>query len=191
MAPEARLITVTGIWMNISLCACKAAVGTIAGSAALIADAAHSLSDLISDGVALLALKLTSAPPDKLHPYGYGHYETLGTLTVAAILAVLSAELAIGAVLSLFELNSSLSGSLSQTLEASITNRLTAIALGTALVSVVTKEWLFRRTLRIGQQARSSVVIANAWHHRGDALSSAVAVVGIGGKIISTHFRLI
>jgi cation diffusion facilitator family transporter len=179
LAKEAERITYVGVVANLGLTGGKAVVGTMTGSASLTADAMHSFSDLLSDAVALVALKFSAKPKDQLHPFGYGNYETVGTLGVAALLLFGSVEIAHSAVESLVEMSTSTS---TPALDFPL------LALAAATISVGTKEALFQATLTVGQKARSSVVIANAWHHRSDSLSSVVAIGGIGGTMVGMPY---
>ncbi|ORY96453.1 cation efflux family-domain-containing protein [Syncephalastrum racemosum] len=162
-------ITVIGMLSNVGLTVGKGAAGWLMNSASLLADAAHSMSDLLGDFVTLYTFKMSRKRPDTIYPYGYGKYETMGSLAVSSLLVA-------GAVgIGLHSLHLLVQPSMA----ASI---LDPKAAWFAFASVVVKEWLYRATLKIGQTERSSVLIANAWHHRSDALSSGVALVAILGS---------
>lgn len=167
-------VTWIGFASNVGLTVSKGTAGWFMNSASLLADAAHSLSDLFSDFVTLYTFKMSRKVPDKLYPYGYGKYETMGSLSVSAIL--IAGGLGIGA--HSFEL---LLTTLQQQQQPSQQEILDPNAAWFALGSVLVKEWLYRITLKVGQSERSDVLIANAWHHRSDAYSSFVALVAIGG----------
>jgi cation diffusion facilitator family transporter len=142
---------------------------------ALLADAAHALSDLIADLITLGALRLSRKPPNEQFPWGYGKIETLGTLGVGGLL--LAGSVGIGwksyeLIVQLIEQGE---------IEAST---MSPVAIWIAVGSVGIKEALFRYTLDIGNKMRSSVLIANAWHHRSDAWSSIVAILGVGGAVL-------
>lgn len=169
-------ITVIGGVVNLVLAAFKAAAGVHGHSAAMVADAVHSFSDLISDFLTLIALQLSSLPPDRDHPYGHGRFEPLGSLAIGAFLLIASATF----MSSAFE-----------ALAAPEEGPPGYVALVAAFVSVLSKEALFRATVVVGEQLSSQVVIANAWHHRSDALSSVVAIFGIGGALISPRLRIL
>uniref|UniRef100_A0AAV1U7I8 Cation efflux protein cytoplasmic domain-containing protein n=1 Tax=Peronospora matthiolae TaxID=2874970 RepID=A0AAV1U7I8_9STRA len=185
---EAIKITRLGMYVNVAMAATKGAVGVAIHSSALIADAAHSLSDLLSDVVTLWSVKVARLPPDQKHPYGYGKYEAVGSLSVGAILVLCG--IGIGAD-GLQAMQQIWNGEIATTLPdlnllyLSDMDRSTqwALAAGAAGLSIAAKEALFRVTVKIGQQAKSKVLIANAWHHRTDAISSVVALGGIIGSM--------
>ena len=160
----ASRVTVLGAITNALLVAVKGAVGVIGGSSVLIADAVHSLSDFASDIVALFSLRIASKPPDQSHPYGHGRYETLGTAILAVFLVAAAAGIAWDALSRFGE-----------------TTRPAVITLWVAALSIAVKEALFHVTVRVGRRHNSPLVIANAWHHRSDALSSVAALAGIAG----------
>mmetsp|Transcript_16286 Transcript_16286/g.24551 ORF Transcript_16286/g.24551 Transcript_16286/m.24551 type:complete len:523 (-) Transcript_16286:24-1592(-) len=179
MGKKAQRITWIGMAANAGLCVSKAGIGFSSGSASLVADAAHSISDMVSDVVALVAVKIGRKPADAKQPYGYGHYETLGTLTVASLLV----GAGIGsAIHGLDHLRPLLDGSPMEPVS------MVSAALACAFISVGVKEWLYQVTVRVGKETRSQVLIANAWHHRTDAFSSIVAILGIGGSAIGFPF---
>ena len=157
-------VTILGAVVNAILAALKAAVGLAGGSSVLVADAVHSLSDLATDILVLLGLRVASKPPDEGHPYGHGRYETLSTAVLAGVLLVVAAGIAWDA--------SSRFGE---------SGRPAMITMWVAILSIAVKEMLYQVTLRAGRRCHSSLVIANAWHHRSDALSSVAAFAGILG----------
>ena len=167
-----QFVTKLGAAANIALCGLKGAAGAASGSSVMIADAFHSLGDLISDGVTLAAIKYSRAPPTAAYPFGKGKFESLGALAVAGLLVGTSGGIAIGSI-----------SALASSTGATVTI-LGPATLSVAVVSIVVKEALYQITLKAGTEARSTVTIANAWHHRSDALSSVVAVVGIAGNMI-------
>ncbi|MBF0280452.1 MAG: cation diffusion facilitator family transporter [SAR324 cluster bacterium] len=142
----------------------KALGGTLSNSAALVADAGHSFSDVLSDLVTLWALSIAKQPKDEKHPYGHGKFETIGALFVALMLVVAGLGIAFHA----FE----------QVEEEVVPGN---VALGIAVVSILLKEILYHITFFVAKRKNSRVLIANAWHHRSDAISSVVALIGIGG----------
>jgi len=166
-------VTIYGSLVNIALVILKFIAGFLGQSAAMIADAVHSLSDLITDLIVIVFVRLSSKPQDKGHDYGHGKYETLATLLVGvALLAVGGGILKNGIDAIRIYLSG---GALSSP---------GWIALIAALLSIVSKEILFRYTNRVGRKLDSPAVIANAWHHRSDALSSIGTGIGIGGAIL-------
>lgn len=158
-----------GLWINLPLGLGKIVLGVLGQSQALVADGVHSLSDLLSDIAVLVAISQGAVAPDVDHPYGHGRFETLATVFVAALLLVTGAGIAIDALLGLFR-----------------PERLGApgvLALSAALASLTIKEALYRRTMKVARRTRSALLAANAWHHRSDALSSGVALLGILGAM--------
>ena len=161
--------------MNVVLSVSKFVVGVSCHSSVLIADAGHSLSDLFSDFVTLWAVQVARLPPDQDHPYGHGKFEAVGSLFLS--LTLIGTGIGVGAMA-----NNNLIDILSrQRRGAIVSHQIPSLpALAMALLSVVSKEWLFRVTRVVGQRLQSQVVIANAWHHRSDAYSSILAFFSIG-----------
>jgi len=161
-------VTIWGLCLNVLLVALKLAVGLVVGSAALVADAVHSMSDLSSDLVVILGVRLSSRPADESHAYGHGKFETFATSIVGAMLVGVGFFLAWKAGFSFYRGEINIPG---------------YAVLVVAAVSIMSKEWIYRVTWRVARQARSSVLYVNAWHHRTDALSSvAVLFGGIAGQ---------
>lgn len=158
-------VTLIGAVVNIVLSVAKIAAGAVFASPSLIADGVHSLSDLVSDVLVLWALRHSGLAPDEDHPYGHGRFETLATLALAAVLALTGLGIAWDAGARL------LSGA---------TNAPGLWALAVLALSIVAKEVLYHYTRAVGERTKSAMIIANAWHHRTDALSSVVALVGVG-----------
>lgn len=170
---EIYRITLWGSVVNVLLTVLKFAAGVLGASAAMIADAVHSLSDLLTDFVVLLFVKISSRPADSDHPYGHGKYETLATTIVAvALLAAGGVLLAEGVE----KIISALRGE-----ELVLPGK---IALWAALISIAAKELIYQLTARVGRRVQSSALEANAWHHRTDALSSIATALGIGGALL-------
>jgi len=162
-------VTLLGIIGNVILLAAKLVAGFLSGSAGLVADGVHSASDMATDLAVLGGMHLARRKPDADHPYGHGRYETLAGGFVAAILIVVGLLLAWGAGADLRE---------------GVTRFPGAPVIAIALVSIVVKEWLYWRTIRVARAVHSAALQANAWHHRSDALSSiAVLLGGIGGLL--------
>lgn len=165
-------VTLMGSVVNVVLLVFKFIAGILGGSAAMIADAVHSLSDFMTDIVVLLFVKISSKPEDKDHDYGHGKYETLATSMIGvALLCVGLYILYSGA----YRMWTAFNGSPIE--QPGI------VALWAALFSIVMKEWTYRFTAKVGKEVESQAVVANAWHHRSDALSSIGTAVGIGGAI--------
>ena len=165
-------VTLVGSVINVVLLLFKFVAGIIGHSAAMLADAVHSLSDFVTDVIVLVFIRISGKPQDKSHDYGHGKYETLAmTLIGVALLLVALGILNSGAM----KIKLWLDG---EQLEAPGT-----IALWAALLSVVLKEGVYRYSMIKARQLNSPAVEANAWHHRSDALSSIGTAIGIGGAI--------
>lgn len=166
-------ITLLGSLVNILLTVFKFIAGILGASAAMIADAVHSLSDLLTDFVVLLFVRISARPADDNHPYGHGKYETLATAIVALAL------LAAGGVLLAEGVQKILSA-----MHGTPLHTPGRIALWAALVSIAAKELIYWLTIAVARRVRSSALEANAWHHRTDSLSSVATALGIGGALL-------
>ncbi|EGZ27042.1 hypothetical protein PHYSODRAFT_308518 [Phytophthora sojae] len=181
-------ITRVGMYVNVAMAATKGAVGVAIHSSALVADAAHSLSDLLSDVVTLWSVKVARLPPDPKHPYGYGKYEAVGSLSVGAILVLCGIGIGADGLQVMQEIWNGAAATQLPEFDLPFLSELDrgtqwALAAGAAGVSIAAKEALYHATVKIGKQANSKVLIANAWHHRTDAISSVVALGGIVGSM--------
>jgi cation diffusion facilitator family transporter len=165
--------TAIGLIGNIILTILKFIAGFVGRSPAMVADAVHSLSDVIATAVVYISLKISAKPPDQKHPFGHGHAETLAAFFVGLTLFATAIYIVFEAIHNLIHSEYSEPGKL---------------ALVGALVSIVVKELMFRYTLRVGKSIKSTAIIANAWDHRSDAYSSLAALVGIGGALIGYPF---
>ncbi len=165
----ARRVTVVGAAVNLVLAVAKVVIGWLAHSQALIADGVHSLSDLASDAVVLLAAKHASREADREHPYGHGRIETAATVALGVALIAVGLGIAIDAGRHL--------------LDPDLLAVPGAAALAVAVASVLSKEWLYHYTVRVARALRSDMLRANAWHHRTDAVSSLVVLAGVGGAM--------
>ena len=169
---EIYKVTLIGGAVNVILLLFKFVAGIVGHSAAMIADAVHSLSDFLTDIIVIIFVRISGKPQDKSHDYGHGKYETLATTMIGAALLVV----AIGILYNGAEkIAAWVNGA---RLEAPGT-----LALWAALLSVVLKEAVYRYSMVKARQLNSQAVEANAWHHRSDALSSIGTAVGIGGAI--------
>lgn len=164
-----RQVTLVGAVANLLLAVAKLVYGVIGHSQALVADGVHSLSDLLSDVLVIAAARQAAREADAEHPYGHGRFETAATVALGAILMVVAAGLAWEAVERLLE-----PAELLQPLP---------VVLVVALASILAKEGLYRYTMRAARRHRSDLLKANAWHHRSDAISSVVVLVGVGGTM--------
>ncbi len=169
---EIYKVTLVGGAVNVVLLIFKFVAGILGHSAAMVADAVHSLSDFVTDVIVLVFVRISSKPKDKSHDYGHGKYETLAmTIIGVALLAAAIGIIYGGAV----KIADWLGG---QQLEAP-----GMLALWAALLSIVLKEAVYRYSMVKARQLNSQAVEANAWHHRSDALSSVGTAIGIGGAI--------
>ena len=170
---ELTIVTLVGSTGNLVLLTFKFVAGIVGHSAAMTADAVHSLSDFLTDLIVLVFVRIGAKPQDASHDYGHGKFETLATLFIA--LALIGAAIGIivsGAV------------KFARWLQGETLEMPGMLALWAALLSIVVKEVLFRYTIARGKALESPAVVANAWHHRSDALSSIGAAIGIGGALL-------
>ena len=169
---EIYQVTLVGGVVNVVLLLFKFVAGIVGHSAAMVADAVHSLSDFVTDVIVLVFVHISSKPKDKSHDYGHGKYETLAmTLIGVALLIVAIGIIYSGAMKIIAWMNG-------EQLEAP-----GMLALWAALLSVLLKEGVYQYSMVKARQLNSQVVEANAWHHRSDALSSVGTAIGIGGAI--------
>ena len=166
-------VTLVGSVANVLLTVFKFVAGIVGHSAAMTADAVHSLSDLLTDAVVLLFVHISGKPEDCGHDYGHGKYETLATTLIGLALAAVAVGLGYKAMESLLYWK-----------EGGVLEAPGMLALWAAVVSVVLKEAVYQYTVRRGRKLDSPAVEANAWHHRSDALSSLGTLAGIGGAIL-------
>ena len=164
----AQSITILGGIADLLLGVLKIVVGSASASAALVADGIHSLSDLVTDVLVIVVLKISRHGPDQNHPWGHGRFETLATVILGTLL------MAIGGVLA-YESLIRLGDEQTQTPHW--------LALAVAALSLVVKEGFFQVSYQIGKRLNSQLLIANAWHSRTDALSSVVVFIGVAGSI--------
>jgi len=164
-----RNVTLIGIVANLGLSGLKIIVGLLGHSQALVADGLHSLSDLISDGIVLFAAHYSAQQADAEHPYGHARFETLATVAVGASLLLV-------AITMLLDVGHSLLNPQALQLPSPIT-------LAVAILGIVVKEGLYQYTAYIARQIESPMLQANAWHHRTDAISSLVVLIGIAGAL--------
>lgn len=170
---EVFRVTIWGSVVNFALLIFKFLAGILGGSAAMVADAVHSLSDFVTDVAVIFFVRLSGKPCDADHDYGHGKYETLATVFIGIMLGMVG----IGILWSGGE--KIIAYLMGQTLE-----RPGAVALVAAVASIVLKEGLYHWTARRGRALQSQAMVANAWHHRSDALSSIGTTLGIGGAIL-------
>ncbi|MDC0358856.1 cation diffusion facilitator family transporter [Oligoflexia bacterium] len=172
LKPEVKRVTFYGLAANLILSILKFSVGTLSSSQALVADAVHSLSDCITDVAVLVGVDFWTAPADANHPHGHGRIETVLSFVIGLLIAGVGVGLAYNAIASLHQQKFSSPGWL---------------ALVAACVSIAVKEGLYRWNMRVGINVQSAALMANAWHHRSDALSSLpVAFAVLGTQIVPT-----
>ena len=157
-------VTWVGVAVNLALVGLKFYGGVVGKSQALVADAVHSLSDLFSDVIVLLGLNWGRKEADEDHPYGHGRIETIASAFVGIFLLAAGLGIAYSAIESIYQHRVA---------------QPTGIALVMAGLSIVSKEWMYWYTVRVGRRIRSAALIGNAWHHRSDALSSVAVFIGL------------
>ncbi|KAH8078072.1 cation efflux family-domain-containing protein [Cristinia sonorae] len=209
-------ITVIGLLSNVVLTAAKGGAGWYMNSASLLADAGHSMSDLLGDFVTLFCWKLSRRPPSERYPYGFGKFEVMGTTTISILLTAgavgigmhswslladslsqIATTLPAGPIHDAIETVTSVAQSVPTILTEhshahahSHSHALDPNAAWFAAISVIAKEWLYRVTKKVADEERSPVLLANAVHHRSDAYSSLVAFVAILGSWWFPHLPL-
>lgn len=195
-------ITWIGLLVNLSMAVGKGIGGVVFHSQALLADAIHALSDLVSDFLTLATVSVASSPPSKFFPNGYGKIETLGSLGVSALLILAGVSVGWSGLISLAQQllgdshivqilisffghghsHSHVGGAEAGHSHVGESQMVDLNAMWLALASIGVKEWLFRATMKVANKTGSTVLVANAWHHRVDSLTSIVAVCTIGGS---------
>ena len=171
---EGQRITWISVGVNIVLTSMQIVVGLMAHSQSLIADAMHTLSDIVADAFVLVANRKGAEAADADHPYGHGRYETAASLVLGLLLAGTGAGILIAAASRLQDLGSA--------------PPVGVAAMWAALITLAAKEGLFRYMLVTAERLRSPMLVANAWHARADALSSLVVAAGIGGALLGFNF---
>lgn len=169
---ELTKVTWVGFFVNLFLTIAKALAGILGRSHAMVADALHSLTDIITDIIVLAFIHLSAKERDRDHDYGHGKYETIASLAVSVLLIFVAVEFILSGA-----------SKIKLILAGEATAVPGMIALWTAAISIITKEILYQYTHRAGKRSKSPALIANAWHHRSDALSSIASLLGIGGAI--------
>ena len=170
---EIQKVTLVGGAGNVALMIFKLIAGILGHSSAMIADAVHSLSDFVTDIIVLVFVSVSAKPQDRSHDYGHGKFETIATFFIGIALVVAAVGIIVSGVLALIDWAGGAD------LEAP-----GQLALWAALLSIAVKEVLYQYTAYKGKKLNSQAVVANAWHHRSDALSSIAAAIGIGGAIL-------
>lgn len=166
-------VTLVGSAGNMALLTFKFIAGILGHSSAMIADAIHSLSDFITDVVVLAFVRVSAKPQDESHDYGHGKFETLATFFIGLALIAVATGIIVSGLLAF-----------SRWLKGEEIQAPDRLALWAAVLSLIVKEILYQYTIRAGRRLDSQAVIANAWHHRSDALSSIGTTIGIGGAVL-------
>jgi len=168
-ATRVRQITWVGIWVNLVLSIAKILAGVFGHSRALIADGVESGMDIVTSMVLVVGSRFWSAPPDKDHPYGHRRIETIITLGIGLVVGLVGVSIVYNAL---------------SALKSGANSQPSVLALVVAIGTVVSKELLYRWSSREGKKIRSMSVVANAWHHRSDAISSIPVVLSVAGSLI-------
>ncbi|RJP82462.1 MAG: cation transporter [Desulfobacteraceae bacterium] len=175
-AARGKSVTIVGALVNIVMIALKFITGFLGQSSALIADAVHSVSDLVTDVIVLFGLWIGRKPPDDKHHFGHARVETIASVAVGAALIATAVYIGLQASMDIYHHRE---------------NHPTGLALIGAGLSIVFKEILYRYTVHVGRTINSQLVVANAWHHRSDALSSVAVFLGVGGTMIHPSWHLL
>lgn len=166
---EVRKVTLIGSAIDFILGVVKIIAGWLANSQALIADGVHSFSDLLTDFLVLYAARHSRKAADEEHPYGHGRVETLATVGLGIVLIAIACGIAYDSVRRINK--------------PELLLELGGLALMIAVLSIISKEWIYRYTVAAARRLRSDMLLANAWHSRSDAISSIVVVLGIAGAM--------
>lgn len=173
LAMQASYVSLAG---NVFLTAGKFIAGVLGNSMVMIADAVHSASDVFSTLIVMLAVKISGKPEDADHEYGHERFESIGAISLALMLAAIGLGMGFNGFETLIE------GAYKEAPLPSVT------ALVAALISILVKEWMYRYTRRVGEECRSEALIADAWHHRSDAMSSIGSLIGIAASRMGFAF---
>ena len=171
-----RRVTFWGLAANLGLSAAKFVFGLVGGSQALVADAVHSLSDSVTDVAVLVGVAYWKAPADEQHPYGHARIETMITAMIGITLAAVGIGIGYHAIAGINEKD---------------VTQPEWITLGVACLSIAVKEALYQWNIRVGRRVRSTALLANAWHHRSDALSSVPVAVAVLATRIWPSWRFL
>lgn len=170
---KAQFAAWTSIIGNIALAVMKGIVGWLSGSKALLADAANSASDVAGSVAVLIGIRAAKRPPDADHPYGHGKAEPIAAIVVAVLLLLVGLEIGYNSI---------------KTIVVGLEEAPEKYALIAVVISIVVKEALFRYNFRLGQKLTSQALIASAWDHRTDVLSSVAVLIGVGGAVIGEMY---
>lgn len=177
----ARHVTWVGFWVNAVLAGFKILAGVIGKSSAMVADGIHSLSDFVTDIIIIVMVGVSRKSANKSFQYGHGKFETFATMSVSLVLLAVSVMIFYDGAMGIIH-----------SLHGSEPPKPRMIALIMAVVSILAKEGLFQYTIKWGKRINSGAVIANAWHHRSDAISSLTTLGGIAGAMfLGPHWRIL
>ena len=168
-------VSFISIIINVFLSIIKFIAGVIGNSSAMISDAIHSLSDVISTFVVIIGIYASKKEADEKHRYGHERYECISAIILSFILLLTGLYVGYNGIKSLID-------------KSYLDNNITYYALVAAIVSIVVKEWMYHYTIKVAKKINSSSLKADAWHHRSDALSSFGALIGIGGAMLEYKF---
>lgn len=169
-------VTAVTLLVNALLAAAKSGLGALSGNQALLADGVHSVFDAVTDGLVLFGAPLWSKPPDEAHPYGRGRIETLLTLLIASILASVGLGLVVRAV---------------EGLHTPVTPSMSAWTFSAAIASILVNEVIFQWSKRAGERVNAPILVANAWHHRSDGLSSIPVALSIAVQAVKPEWTFV
>lgn len=171
---DAKKVTLVGALINLVLAILKIVFGYLGHSQSLVADGIHSLSDLLTDVLVIVAAKHSARDADSEHPYGHGRFETVSTVALGTFLIVVAGGIAVDAFHRL--------------LEPELLMQPALITLIVAAVSIISKEFLYHYTMVVAKKHKSNMLRANAWHHRTDSISSVIVLFGIGGTMLGLGY---
>lgn len=176
-----RRVTLVGFWINAVLVVLKLGFGYWGQSDALVADGYHSLSDFLTDFMVIFFVGIAYKKADKDHPYGHGKYETVASVLIAIVLAFVAFGIGYEGINTIVE-----------SFQGKTIPRPDVWTIVVAAVSILAKEYCYRFTVRVGRRINSSSLIANAWHHRSDAISSIATLIGVGLSFaLGEHWRIL
>lgn len=167
---EATKVTLVGMWLDITLAVGKIVGGLLGNSFALVTDGIHSLTDAISDIFVIVIARIGQSEPDDEHPWGHGKFETVGTIAMGMLFFTTAGILIFDSIQKLTDVASTSTPAISTVV--------------IALISILSKEWIYRYTMNVANKLNSSLLRANAWHSRSDAFSSVAVLVGIIGAML-------
>lgn len=175
-AKEVERATWISVSVNLGLSGLKLACGVLGGSQVVVADAVHSLSDLVTDATILVGVRYWSKPADECHPHGHQRIETIITVMIGLVLAGAATGILWNAAVTLHKKHATTPD---------------LIAFAAVLVSIICKELLYRWTISVGTRIKSMPLIANAWHQRSDALSSIPVAIAVAVAVISPDWAFV